>query len=190
MIKKERGYPIRLRIYEAIFNRIHDNHPKFLQIEQDYKGWRSGYKGELQTDYRLSFLPEKGYYIFRDLRLADGPWHFQMDTLILTLRYIVLIETKNHSGILFFDKDSNQMIQTKEDKEKAYDSPVLQVKMQSWHLKRWINEHKFRLPPVYHFVVISNSSAIIRTNGRSLNNIVVKGDVLLNRINQLDSNHS
>ncbi|WP_226086188.1 nuclease-related domain-containing protein [Mesobacillus sp. S13] len=190
MIKKERGYPIHLRIYEAIFNRIHDNHPKFLQIEQDYKGWRSGYKGELQTDYRLSFLPEKGYYIFRDLRLADGPWHFQMDTLILTLRYIVLIETKNHSGILFFDKDSNQMIQTKEDKEKAYDSPVLQVKMQSWHLKRWINEHKFRLPPVYHFVVISNSSAIIRTNYRSLNNIVVKGDVLLNRINQLDSNHS
>lgn len=190
MIKKERGYPIRLRKYEAIFNRILNNHPKLTQIEQDYKGWRAGYKGELQTDYRLSFLPEKGFYIFRDLRLADGPWYFQMDTLIFTLRYILLIETKHHSGTLFFDKDSNQMIQTKDDKEKAYDSPVLQVKMQSWHLKRWINDHKLTLPPVYHLVVVSNSSTIIKTNDRSLNNIVVKGDVLLNRVLQIDANHS
>lgn len=186
MIKKERGYPIRLRMYEAIFNRILDNHPKLSLIEQDYKGWRAGYKGELQTDYRLSFLPEQGYYIFRDLRLADNLWFFQMDTLILTLRYILLIETKNHSGTLFFDKASEQMIQTKDEKEKAYDCPVLQVKMQSWHLKRWMNVLKFKLPPVYHLVVISNPHTIIKSNNSQLYKTVVKGDVLLNRVQQID----
>jgi hypothetical protein len=118
LIKKERGYPIRLRMYEAIFSRILDNHPTLSIMEQDYKRWRAGYKGELQTDYRLSFLPEKGYYIFRDLRLADESWFFQIDTPIVTHRFILLIETKNHLGTLFFEKDSNQMIQTKDDKKK------------------------------------------------------------------------
>ena len=114
MIEKERTYPIRLLMYEALMERILPNHPKIPLIEQDYKAWRAGYKGELQTDYRLSFLPEKGFHIFRDLRLQDEKWHFQIDTLILTLRYILLIETKAYSGTLFFDKHSEQMIQTKE----------------------------------------------------------------------------
>ncbi|MEW8971089.1 MAG: nuclease-related domain-containing protein, partial [Mesobacillus sp.] len=93
MIEKERSYPIRLLMYEALMENLTENHPKFPIIEQDYRAWRAGYKGELQTDYRLSFLPEKGYHILRDLRLADEEWYFQIDTLILTLRYILLIET-------------------------------------------------------------------------------------------------
>lgn len=186
LIEKERTYPIRLRKYEALMNRIIPNHPKLPLIEQDYKTWRAGYKGELQTDYRLSFLPEKGFHLFRDLRLADGDWYFQIDTLILTLRYILLIETKNHKGTLFFDKDSEQMIQTKDEKEKSYDHPLIQVKMQAWHLKRWLKQYKFDVPPIYHLVVVSNSSTIIKTNDRPLNKVIVKGDVLLNRVLQID----
>jgi ribosomal protein L37AE/L43A len=186
LIEKERTYPIRLLMYEALMNRIMKNHPIIPLIEQDYKAWRAGYKGELQTDYRLSFLPEKGYHIFRDLRLVDESWHFQIDTLILTLRYILLIETKNYSGTLFFDKDSEQIIQTKADQEKSYDNPLNQVRMQAWHLKRWLKQYKFQIPPIYHLVAISNSSAIIKTNDRSLNKLVIKGDVLLSRVLQID----
>jgi ribosomal protein L37AE/L43A len=177
-------------MYEALLERILKNHLKIPLIEQDYKGWRAGYKGELQTDYRLSFLPEKGFHIFRDLRLADESWHFQIDTLILTLRYILLIETKNFSGALFFDKDSEQIIQTKDDQEKSYDNPINQVRMQAWHLKRWLRQHKFHVPPIYHLVAISNSSTIIKTNDSSLNKLVVKGDVLLSRVLQIDEFNS
>jgi ribosomal protein L37AE/L43A len=173
-------------MYEALMERIIPNHPKTHLIEQDYKAWRAGYKGELQTDYRLSFLPEKGYHIFRDLRLQDEKWHFQIDTLILTLRYILLIETKNYAGTLFFDKDSEQIIQTKDGQEKSYDNPINQVRMQVWHLKRWLQIHKFSVPPIYHLVAISNSSTIIKVSDRSLNNLIVKGDVLLNRVLQFD----
>ncbi|MBT2642997.1 NERD domain-containing protein [Bacillus sp. ISL-41] len=186
MIEKERAYPIRLLMYEALMERILPNHPKTSLIEQDYKAWRAGYKGELQTDYRLSFLPEKGFHIFRDLRLQDEKWHFQIDTLILTLRYILLIETKAYSGTLFFDKHSEQMIQTKNDQEKSYDNPINQVRMQAWHLKRWLKNHKFSVPPIYHLVAISNPSTIIKVSDRSLNNIIVKGDVLLSRVLQID----
>jgi ribosomal protein L37AE/L43A len=190
LIEKDREYPLRLIMYDALLERILKNHLKIPLIEQDYKAWRAGYKGELQTDYRLSFLPEKGYHIFRDLRLADEDWHFQIDTLILTLRYILLIETKNYSGTLFFDKDSEQIIQTKVDIEKSYDNPITQVTMQAWHLKRWLKHYKFQVPPIYHLVVISNSSTIIKTNDRSLNKVVVKGDVLLNRVLQIDGFNS
>ncbi|WP_226679115.1 nuclease-related domain-containing protein [Mesobacillus jeotgali] len=186
MIEKERSYPLRLLKYEALMERILPNHPKISLIESDYKAWRAGYKGELQTDYRLSFLPEKGFHIFRDLRLADDEWHFQIDTLILTLRYILLIETKNYAGTLFFDKDSEQIIQTKDGQEKSYDNPINQVRMQAWHLKRWLQYQKFNLPPIYHFVAISNSSTIIKVSDRSLNNLIVKGDVLLSRVLHID----
>lgn len=190
LIEKERSYPIRLLMYEALMERILKYHPKIASIEEDYKAWRAGYRGELQTDYRLSFLPEKGFFIFRDLRLADGEWHFQMDTLILTLRYILLVETKNYSGTVFFDKDSEQIIQTKDEKEKSYDNPLLQVRMQAWHLKRWLQHHKFNVPPIYHFVTISNPSTIVKTNDRSLNKLIVKGDVLLNRVLKVDEYNS
>ncbi|UYZ21857.1 nuclease-related domain-containing protein [Mesobacillus jeotgali] len=190
MIEKGRTYPIRLLMYEALMERIKPNHPKIPLIEQDYKARRAGYKGELQTDYRLSFLPEKGFHIFRDLRLLDGEWPFQIDTLILTLRYILLIETKAFSGTLFFDKHSEQMIQTKNDQEKSYDNPINQVRMQAWHLKGWLQNHKFTVPPIYQFVAISNSSTIIKVSDRSLNNIIVKGDVLLSRVLQIDDTTS
>ncbi|GAM12663.1 nuclease-related domain-containing protein [Mesobacillus selenatarsenatis] len=186
MIEKERTYPIRLLMYEALMERIIPNHPKLSFIEQDYKAWRAGYKGELQTDYRLSFLPEKGFHIFRDLRLQDEKWHFQIDTLILTLRYILLIETKAYAGTLFFDKHSEQMFQTKDNQEKSYDNPINQVRMQAWHMKRWLQNHKFNVPPIYHLVAISNSSTIIKVSDRSLNNLIVKGDVLLSRVLQID----
>lgn len=186
MIEKDRNYPIRLLMYEALMERIPKNHPKTALITQDYKAHRAGYKGELQTDYRLSFLPEKGYHIFRDLRLLDEKWYFQIDTLILTLRYILIIETKNYAGTLFFDKDSEQIIQTKDDQEKSYDNPINQVRMQSWHLKRWLKQYKTQILPIHPLVVISNPSTIIKHNDRSLNKIIVKGDVLLNRVLQID----
>ncbi|MDQ0413852.1 MULTISPECIES: nuclease-related domain-containing protein [Mesobacillus] len=186
MIEKERTYPIRLLMYEALLERIIPNHPKTAFIEQDYRARRAGYRGELQTDYRLSFLPEKGFHIFRDLRLQDEKWHFQIDTLLLTLQYILLIETKAHSGTLFFDKHSEQMIQTKNDQEKSYDNPINQVRMQAWHLKRWLQNHKFRVPPIYQLVAISNASTIIKVSDHSLNNLIVKGDVLLSRVHPFD----
>lgn len=113
-------------------------------------------------------------------------WHFQIDTLILTLRYILLIETKAYSGTLFFDKHSEQIIQTKDGQEKSYDNPISQVRMQIWHLKRWLQNHKFSVPPIYHLVAISNPSTIIKVSDRSLNNLIVKGDVLLSRILQIE----
>lgn len=170
--------------------RILPSHPKIPLIESDYRAWRAGYKGELQTDYRLSFLPEKGFHIFRDLRLQDEEWHFQIDTLILTLRYLLLIETKNYSGTLFFDKESEQIIQTKDGQEKSYDNPINQVRMQAWHLKRWLQSHKFNVPNLYHLVAISNPSTIIKVSDRSLNNLIVKGDVLLSRVLQIDGYNS
>lgn len=190
MIEKERTYPLRLLMYEALMERIMPNHPKASLIEQDYKAWRAGYRGELQTDYRLSFLPEKGFHVFRDLRLQDEKWHFQIDTLILTLRYILLIETKAYSGTLFFDKHSEQMIQTKDGQEKSYDNPINQVRMQAWHLKRWLQNYKFSIPPIYNLVAISNASTIIKVSDRSLNNLIVKGDVLLSRVHEIDDRTS
>jgi hypothetical protein len=44
-------------------------------------------------------------------------------------------------------------------------------------------------PPVYHLVVISNSPTIIKSSHPQLHKIVVKGDVLLNRVQEIDQHH-
>lgn len=189
MIIKDRDYPIRLRMLEALINRLYDHCSKLPLIKDDYKGWKAGYKGELNTDYRLSFLPEKDYWILRDLRLTDDSWNFQIDNLILTRRYFLLIETKNHSGTLLFEKNSEQMIQTKQDKEKAYDHPVIQVNKQKWHFNRWLQAYNFKVPPIVTHVVISNPSTIIKTDDPFLYKYVVKGDVLVDRIIKNDKHY-
>lgn len=79
------------------------------------------------------------------------------------------------------------MIQTKQDREKAYDNPVLQVKNQKWHLERWLTQQNFMVPPMHTLVVISNPAAVIKTNDPRLFKNVVKGDVLVDRIRKMDS---
>lgn len=102
---------------------------------------------------------------------------------------MLLIETKNHSGTIFFEKESEQMIQTKQEKEKAYDNPVIQVNNQKWHLKRWLIEHNFKVPPIFTLVAISNPATIIKTNDPKLYKYVIKGDILVDRIKKIDSSN-
>lgn len=174
----------------VLYSRLPKNHLILPDLLKDYKVRRSGYKGELNTDYRLSFLPEKEYLIFRDLRLFDNPWYFQIDTLLLTPRFIIVIESKNYAGTLYFEKDSEQMIQSKNNQEIAYDNPVQQVKKQVWHLKRWLDDLEFNIPPIVSLVVISNPSTIIKTNEPNLFRHVVKGDIMLNRVEQINTFYS
>lgn len=166
MIVKERKTPIEILRLEALLRRLPRNHLKFPAIEEAYMRRRAGFQGELSLDYFLGYLPED-LLILHDLRLHDGKRYFQIDCLILTSSFVLILEVKNFSGTLIFDSEFNQMIRIINDKEEAFPDPISQVERQKTNLKNWFNTHGFPLLPIETLVLVSNPHTIIKTSQNS-----------------------
>ncbi|MCF6410851.1 nuclease-related domain-containing protein [Pseudalkalibacillus salsuginis] len=123
----------------------------------------AGYRGEKSIDYYLGLLSEKQFGIFHDLRLKNGRGCFQIDTLVISPSFFLIIEVKNIAGTLYFNNKKDQLIRTIEDKVEGLPDPFLQVFNQKIQLEKWLLQNKFPRMPLEHLVVISNPSTIIKT---------------------------
>lgn len=169
MIVIERRKPLMILKLHALLDRISPHHPEIPKIKEELKKREAGYRGETSLDYPLSFLDEKNYLIFHDLRLKDNSSFFQIDTLLLTKSHFIILEVKNISGTLYFDHDFKQLIQTTHNgKERAYSYPLTQLRRQEQQLKRWLEKHRIKQMPITSYVVVSNPQSIIRTSKKSL----------------------
>ena len=166
MIVKPREKPLSILKLQALLRRLPPSHPKVPMITSDLRKREAGYKGECSIDYSLSFLDEKEYWIFHDLRLRDHQYFFQVDTLIMTSKGIILIEVKNMKGTLHFDSELHQLIRSLDGEEQAFPDPLLQVQRHEEQFKRWLQNQKVKLPPIYSLIVISNPQTIIRLSPR------------------------
>jgi ribosomal protein L37AE/L43A len=157
MILKERKIPLLIRKTEALLRRLPSHHPKIPLINEELNKRLAGYKGEASLDFPLDFLDSKEYFILHDLRLPDFDRFFQIDTLILTKKFALVLEVKNITGLLHFDTVYNQLIRIKNGKEQVFPCPLLQVNRQASQLRRWLKASgSMEDLPVYSFVVISN----------------------------------
>ncbi|WHY71334.1 nuclease-related domain-containing protein [Fictibacillus enclensis] len=94
--------------------RLPHDHPKQKDIESSFAKHMAGFRGEESLDYSLSFLADKKCAILHDLLLSDGVYHFQLDTVIVTPHFLLVLEVKNITGTLVFDMDFNQLIRINE----------------------------------------------------------------------------
>jgi hypothetical protein len=160
------------------------------EIEADYKRRRAGYRGEQSLEYHLSFLAEEEYFIFHDLRLPLNNSFFQIDTLLVTPHYALIIEAKNIAGTLLFDTTFNQLIRTFQDKEEGFKDPISQVKRQTFQLEKWLEQNQFILP-IESLIVISNPSSIIKSDtqaaARQIQKQVIHVEFLLSHLQKLTS---
>ncbi|MDM5226598.1 nuclease-related domain-containing protein [Cytobacillus sp. NJ13] len=162
MLMKSRSKPLRILQIEALLRRLPDYHRKRAEIEVDYRNGLLGFNGEKQLDYYLSFLPGKDFRIYNDLRLIlHTP--FQIDSLLITPFFAVIIEVKNYSGTLYFEPISDQVIQKHGQKEKVIPNPVSQVLRQVSQFKEWLLKEKVPELPIEYFVTITNPAAYIKT---------------------------
>ncbi|MFX3623267.1 MAG: nuclease-related domain-containing protein [Ectobacillus sp.] len=136
MIVKERKKPVKIQKLEALLRRLPPQHPKQKEIEENLAKSLSGYRGEQSLDYYLSFLPPKQQLILHDLRLKENGRYFQIDTLILTKAFILIIEAKNIAGTIFFDTAFHQLIRTIDGKEEAFPDPIMQITRQKQQLQQ------------------------------------------------------
>ena len=157
--------PTKILKLEALLRRlppIYDRRPK---IEEELAISKAGHRGEQSLAYHLKFIQHKNYQIVKDIRLNHlEDLYFQMDTLILSGRFILNLDAKNMSGTLYFDQDFDQLIRTGQNgKVEAFLNPILQVQRQELQLQSWLKKHKFPPVPIVSLVLISNPSSIIKT---------------------------
>ncbi|MEH7415891.1 nuclease-related domain-containing protein [Neobacillus drentensis] len=163
MIVNERPIPIPLLQREALLQRIIKSHSRHKDIEKELINWRTGYAGEKNVDYYLSYLPDEPYRIINDLRLKNKNI-FQIDSYILSQMFGLVLEIKNITGTLLFDKNTNGVIRTYKDIEEGIPNPLTQAKRHQRQLMNWNVRHKIPPMPIEYLVVFSRNSTILKTN--------------------------
>lgn len=159
MFDKVIEIPKLLEQVEAVEGRLSENHYALPEIKFKIKALKSGFNGEKTIYYYLSQLPKEKFYIFHDLRLPYGNGFFQIDALLLSQKMKLILEGKNHSGTLHFDR--NQMIQEYNGNREIYENPVSQANRHKILLDYFLKQYKIPLIPSDYYVIICKPSAEI-----------------------------
>ncbi len=186
---KECVVPLRIKKYEALLRRVAENHPMRPTILTEYKNWMAGYHGEKSLDFYLRMLPESNYLIFHNIRLKSGKYFFQMDFLLLTAAFALVLEVKNRTGEYLFQKYLNQTILHVNGSQERIKNPVLQARMQALKLKKWLKEHHCLDIPIHYLFVNSNQKATIRVDPghESILAYIINSEGLIEKISQIAS---
>lgn len=192
MILKERKTPQTILKLEALARRLAESHSKMPLITKELGKRQAGYRGEQSIDYHLSFLPEKEYYILHDLRLKNQQgYYFQIDTLLLSHCFLSIIDVKNFRGIIQFDEQFHQLIQTVNETKKGLSDPISQINRHHTQLTEWLKVNKFPSLPIQPLIVISNPATVIETTSNpTFYKQITHSINLFPRINQFKKSHS
>jgi hypothetical protein len=189
--ENERKVPIRLKQAEALRNRLPTHHKRIPEIESEIARRRAGFRGEQNLDYHLSFLPDSNSYaIFKDLNLKDRHT-FQIDTLLISPYYALIIEVKNYSGILHIDPHTKQLIRKKGQNVDGFPNPILQAIRHQKQLKNWLQKEKFESYPVEYLVAFHEGNSIFKSDqmDKRLFNRLIFADNIHNKLNQFERIH-
>ncbi|WP_181347448.1 nuclease-related domain-containing protein [Thalassobacillus sp. CUG 92003] len=182
MIIKQRQFPHQLRQLEALHRRLPSHHPKLNLISEAAARKWSGYQGETSLDFHLDFLPPDQYLILKGLRLFDGKHFFQLDTVLVSRSFLVILEVKNISGYLTLDRDIHQLTRQTE----GFADPVIQIDRQQQQLKQWVAETCEISLPVESFVLFTHPKVTLGfTHDR-----ILKSEGVAYRLKNLMSRYS
>lgn len=192
LIMKERKKPHIILAYEALFRRLKESYRSNTIINSDYQSFSAGFHGEKSVDYKLKILPHKEYLLYYGLRLKNYTAFFQMDTLILTEKFICIVEIKNLKGKLIYDSELEQLTQVADGKEIGYKDPILQAETQKENLKMWLRNHGIPKIPIETLVVSANPSTIITNihNNSAFNDKFIHAESLPFQLMKLKSKYT
>ncbi|MGD6817816.1 nuclease-related domain-containing protein [Metabacillus sp. 84] len=192
MIAKPRKTPLYILKLQALLRRLPPNHPKFPQVAEDLAKRMAGFKGELAADYQLTLFGRKDWVMLADLRLPHGSTHFQLDTVLLTPAFALILEVKNIAGTLYFDPEFNQLIRKKDGLETAFPDPILQSHRLEFQFAEWLERNRFPALPIHSLIVVSSHRSMIEAppaHIKSLSRKIVRAEKLPFELKQLETQH-
>ncbi|MGM8366159.1 nuclease-related domain-containing protein [Virgibacillus sp. W0181] len=190
MIVKPHVIPQYLLQLEALNRRLPPEHKNKKSVQNRSTNLRTGFNGETALVYYLQLLPSAEFHILHDLRIPDDAGLFQLDILILSASFALIIEVKNIYGTITFD-GMGQAIRTTEHLEEGFHNPIEQVNIQKMRLINWLRKNEFPNIPVEGIVVYSNTNTILKnpTNSKMIANTVMHKEKLLSKMEEIRKKH-
>ncbi len=159
----ERGFSSKIIVLEALKRRIEVGHAKHEYVSSLLRRAEIGYRGEMKVDrlWREVIVPTNALLIHSyEIRNDFGNLH-QMDTIFVCPHFIFILEIKNVSGYIWYEKDKHQFLRKKLTGEvESFQSPFDQVQRHVDIIERMIERLGLVLP-VHKAVVIAESSTVI-----------------------------
>ncbi|WP_203246010.1 nuclease-related domain-containing protein [Sporosarcina beigongshangi] len=126
----------------------------------------AGYSGECNVD---SYIERTQFpqvmKIFTDVHLCNSPkFTFQIDTLIITERYVLIIEVKTLKDSVRFIPNPPHLVQVLETgDEVVLDCPVYQIESNKSNLDEWLRRRGIHLKTLGLLVLANPNTKVIDT---------------------------
>lgn len=182
--------PNLLNIKNLIENSTNENYKKTLELE--YNLLKQGLDGENTISYELknSFLP---MLILHDIRLDDGEYSAQMDYILITTYFIMILETKKLVGDININNSGDFTRLFKSNSGKVYKkegiySPVVQNDRHVRILTKILKDNKLiKNLPILSCIVIANPKSIVNKfyAPKDIKNKIIKYDQLTTHLKGL-----
>ena len=187
MIEKECKIPIRIKKLKALDRRLPTSNLRKMDVVTEYNNRMAGYNGEKSVEFHLDPIAQSPkYHIYHDIRLSSGKYYFQIDFLILTNNYGLVLEVKNRSRDWYFNQLNQASFLINGVRVKT-NNPVLQAKNQARKLKKWLEEHHCEEMPIHYLFVNSHeTSRIICEDGNHQIKDICNSEGVLDKIEQID----
>ncbi|MBK3493735.1 NERD domain-containing protein [Viridibacillus sp. YIM B01967] len=154
-----------MKALERLLQRLPLSHLKIIDIRTQLETISAGFNGETRVDQIMQEIQfDIPFFYFPNFECELSPTRFsQLDSVLLTNRYLLLIEIKNMRGELHFNEQPYQLIQDIEGKKGAYHCPQMQLLRAADTVEHWLNCMELPKLPIYKIIVMPNSRTIIKT---------------------------
>ncbi|SOC40235.1 nuclease-related domain-containing protein [Ureibacillus acetophenoni] len=162
MLLLERTKSSKLIMLESLMRRLAPADSDYSYFKESYQRQVAGFEGEKFVDREWFDMPNLGsHYLFFNYEFENKfGFPHQIDTLLLTTKFLLILEIKNISGQVDIDEDKHQMIITRPDGTlKSYRNPLDQIRRHSQHLIL-LTQLNVSLP-IVGALVFSNPATII-----------------------------
>lgn len=139
-----------------LVKRLNDSHPQKNIILAKAKAAKAGLQGERRISEVFAKYTFPFEYLFIENIGLDSNGKFQMDAIFLTPYFLVILESKNISGSLFFKQNPALLErETSNGKVDVFESPEIQLSRNIYMLQEWLEVQVLTIP-IYGVIVLSN----------------------------------
>lgn len=184
MILKQRSEPPEIRQLQNLLQRVPNVHPLFPHWTEKLRRMTAGFHGEQRVDALWQEIPfECPHYFLHDLFIQKISSSHQIDTLLVTSRFVLLLEIKTIAGQLDFDPQLRQFSRTNRDGSiDGMRNPDDQLRRHEKWVQQFLAAQKVSLP-VIGAIVFTYPSSIVNT--RPKNRIIIQASGLPYLVDQL-----
>ncbi len=144
--------------------RLHPEHSKVQFLQKQLYRIGAGYSGECNVDAYIerAQFPQM-MKVFTDVHLCNSPkFTFQIDTLVITERYVLIVEVKNLKDTVRFVPNPPHLEQTLETGgQVVLDCPVHQIESNKSNLDAWLRQRGIHLKTLGLLVLANPNTRVL-----------------------------